>query len=357
MTTPPPTPPGSYLDPAGGGRQRYSNGTRISASYNAGVLTWTEYRTRQPASPPVSEPSWQGQRVGYAPKRTRKRPLARLAAMHPAQFKALMLVVLAVIGTGLFAVFHYLAQPAHQNNVPVGTTPNAVAVDPSTHTVYVTNNLPGTVSVIDRSTHTVTATVPVGYHPDGVAVDPGTHAVYVANSDSHTVSVIDGSTHTVTATVPVGNTPFGVAVDPGTHTVYVANSGYHTVSVIDGSTHTVTATVPVGHDPFGVAVDPSTHTVYVTNLGDHTVSVIDGSTHTVTATVPLGIPADRGGGGSRHPHCLRRQLRPPNGVGDRRVDAHRHRHRARRQQPVRGSGGSEAPTPSTSATSPTTWCR
>ena len=78
-------------------------------------------------------------------------------------------------------------------------------------------------SVIDASTRTVTATVPVGKDPDGVAVDPGTHTVYVTNFGDDTVSVIDGSTRTVTATVPVGKDPVGVAVDPGTHTVYVTN--------------------------------------------------------------------------------------------------------------------------------------
>ena len=83
-----------------------------------------------------------------------------------------------------------------------------------------------------------------------MAVDPGTHTVYVTNRNDDTVSVIDGSTHTVTATVPVGKSPDGVAVDPGTHTVYVTNQlSDGTVSVIDGSTRTVTATVPVGNAP------------------------------------------------------------------------------------------------------------
>ena len=58
------------------------------------------------------------------------------------------------------------------------------------------------VSVIDASTRTVTATVPVGKGPTGVAVDPGTHTVYVANQIDGTVPVIDASTRTVTATVP-----------------------------------------------------------------------------------------------------------------------------------------------------------
>ena len=64
-------------------------------------------------------------------------------------------------------------------------------------------------------------------------MDPGAHTVYVPNSDDGTVSVIDGSTRTVTATVPVGKDPSRLAVDPGTHTVYVANYDDGTVSVIE----------------------------------------------------------------------------------------------------------------------------
>jgi YVTN family beta-propeller protein len=65
-----------------------------------------------------------------------------------------------------------------------------------------------------------------------VAVDPGSHTVYVANLGDNTVSVIDGSTRTVTATAPVGQNPWGVAVDPTTHTAYVTNLG-NSVSVIE----------------------------------------------------------------------------------------------------------------------------
>jgi YVTN family beta-propeller protein len=75
--------------------------------------------------------------------------------------------------------------------VPVGKRPYQVAVDPGSHTVYVTNDDDGTMSVIDASTRTVTATVPVGKHPGGVAVDPGTHTVYVPNYSDNTVSVIE----------------------------------------------------------------------------------------------------------------------------------------------------------------------
>jgi YVTN family beta-propeller protein len=79
----------------------------------------------------------------------------------------------------------------------------------------------------------VTATVPVGQGPTWVAVDPGTHTVYVTNQGDNTVSVIDPSTRTVTATMPTGMAPQNVAVDPGAHTVYVPDNGDNTVSVIE----------------------------------------------------------------------------------------------------------------------------
>jgi YVTN family beta-propeller protein len=119
--------------------------------------------------------------------------------------------------------------------------------------------------------------IPVGSSPGAVAVNPTTDTIYVANNGSNTVSMIDGATDTVTATIAVGTSPYSVAVDPLTNTIYVANFGSRTVSVIDGATNTVTQTVGsgagVGNDPSGVAVDPRTNRLYVTNYVDGTVSV------------------------------------------------------------------------------------
>ena len=68
---------------------------------------------------------------------------------------------------------------------------------------------------------------------DAPRTNPTTSTVYVANSVvPGTVSVINGQTNTVTATISVGAAPFGIAVNPKTGTVYVTNSGDGTVSVI-----------------------------------------------------------------------------------------------------------------------------
>jgi YVTN family beta-propeller protein len=55
--------------------------------------------------------------------------------------------------------------------------------------------------------------------------------IYISNAGSKSVSVINTTTNTVTATVPVGIGPLGVAVDPAGMRVYVTNAGSDTVSL------------------------------------------------------------------------------------------------------------------------------
>ena len=73
-------------------------------------------------------------------------------------------------------------------------------MDPSTDTVYVTNQYGNTVSVVDGATSTVTATIGVGLQPTGMGIDPATGSVYIANHGDDSVSVIDEASSTVTAT-------------------------------------------------------------------------------------------------------------------------------------------------------------
>jgi YVTN family beta-propeller protein len=95
----------------------------------------------------------------------------------------------------------------------------------------------------------VTATVSVGTVPLAVAVDPVTNAIYVSNEGSNNVTVINGATNNVTAAVSAGTQPYAVAINSVTNTIYVANYNSATVTVIDGATNTVTATVAVGTNP------------------------------------------------------------------------------------------------------------
>lgn len=200
--------------------------------------------------------------------------------------------------------------------VPVGTNPVGAAVDPATHTVYITNtggagHAPGgdSVSVIDEATNLVTTTIAVGVNPQSVAVDPTNHVVYVSNAgltatvgNINSVSVIDGTTNTITTTIPVGTAPAHVSVDPAGHTAYVTNNGSNSVSVIGAATNTVTATVPVGSLPAGVAVDWTTHNVYVADQGGGLTEISPVQNASAGPPPPAALPHHSAHAGSNDPN-------------------------------------------------------
>jgi serine/threonine-protein kinase len=196
-----------------------------------------------------------------------------------------------------------------------GPFPQAVTVDPATHTVYTANcNVEAgctghTVSVIDGATCNARvtsgcgrapATVAVGSGPMGLAVNPVTDTVYVANSRSGTVSVINGAAcngtdHSGCGNTPpvirVGGFPFSVAVNPATDTIYVINgAGRGKISVINGAAcngtdHSGCGNTPPAfttNSPAQLAVGRGTNTLYVANFNATTVSVINGATCAAT---------------------------------------------------------------------------
>lgn len=165
-----------------------------------------------------------------------------------------------------------------------GENPWDIALDPTGAHAYLANQTDpgGSVTVIDTSTKTVTATIAVGRYPSGVAVNPSDTEVYAANRDDDTVSVIDTSSNAVIATITgVGNIPRGVVFHPTASQAYVATEGG--VSVIDTSTRAVTTTIPITK-AVDVILDPSGAQAYASSSTG--VSVIDTSTNTVTAAIP-----------------------------------------------------------------------
>jgi YVTN family beta-propeller protein len=199
----------------------------------------------------------------------------------------------------------------------VGLAPQGLAVNQRTNTVYVGNRDDNDLSVISaarcnagqrRRCGRPWPTVATGVTPQAVAVNELTDTVYTANSDpdnggrGDTVSVMDGATcnaHTISGcgrspgAVKVGDGPYALAVNARTNTIYVANGNDNTVSVIDGATcdaarrsgcgqTPATISVPAGDYVGGIDVDQHTNTVYVEvasqNTGVGGVWVINGAT-------------------------------------------------------------------------------
>jgi len=241
--------------------------------------------------------------------------------------------------------------------VTVGANPDAVAVDPSTHTVYVANRgsgKAGTVSVINATTCNATnsagcsdvSTLRVpGGNPDDITVDAPTDTIYVATttaSGPNLLSVFNGATCNATttsgcgqksATLPLGdsgnvrgNSILNIAVNEATNTIYATNIADlnatfdgDKVYVINGATcdaanrigcsHTPASITPGnplqpgGLIPWGIAIDSATDTIYVAIEagGDFagSVAVIDGATCNGSDTTgcvqkPVLVPAGFG---------------------------------------------------------------
>jgi len=185
-------------------------------------------------------------------------------------------------------------------NIPAFTATNATG-SPVTATVTVTpqlanrfafiaNNTTNNVSVVDIATNTIVSTISVGNGPVGVAVHPNGSRVYVANSASSTVSVINTTSFTVTATIALaaGSNPYGIAVSPDGSKVYTANNGGSSLSEISTATNTVTRTNLVGAGPVGIIVSPDGSRLYVTRPNGASVTTVDAATLAVTANATVG---------------------------------------------------------------------
>ncbi len=133
-------------------------------------------------------------------------------------------------------------------NVVVGNSPSGVAVGAGS--VWVSDDIDGTLRRIDPESNEVVATIAVGQSASGVAVGAG--GVWVPVPVEDRVKRIDPATEAVADTVPVEGGPAAIAVGAGA--VWVTSRRNGTVTRIDPGTAHVTHTIPLGDSPQGVAV-------------------------------------------------------------------------------------------------------
>ncbi len=196
--------------------------------------------------------------------------------------------------------------------ITVGSGTSFDAVDQETDTVYVTNDIDGTVSVINgaRCNSEITSgcaspppAVPLGTGPAGVAVDDTLHTVFTINGDDDTTSAINTRTCKGTEISGCAVTPpsaqAGSNHDPGytgfpnaitllphTDTAYLLNIGGESrVSVITvgpcSAEKTSGCRTPAPSAPatdYLVSVDAATNTIYASNINLPEIDVLNGAT-------------------------------------------------------------------------------
>jgi 6-phosphogluconolactonase len=167
------------------------------------------------------------------------------------------------------------------NTISAGTTPNAMAVDPTGSFLYVTDSTNATVLayIIDPITGVLNAISGSPFStdlaPQSLTIDPSGRYLYVANQSSNSITIFgintDGTLGTPVSQ-PIGVAPQSVSIDCTGQLLYVgySSSGPSDVNVYQIDSHsggiTLVSGSPFGGsgaNPYSIATDPTGQFVYV----------------------------------------------------------------------------------------------
>lgn len=169
-------------------------------------------------------------------------------------------------------------------NIPVGSSPIAIAYDPAHNYVYV-GTFPGVVSVISGMQTIANVSSPaIGYTARGLAYNPANMEMYVAGNG---VALMSGTTVAANVTKGISGAE-AFAYNPSNELMYVAALG--NISLMSGAS--VVATLPLIPYPAGLVYDSFDKSIYATYLyqdeTDTAVYVISGSSIVGNMTLPHG---------------------------------------------------------------------
>ncbi len=200
------------------------------------------------------------------------------------------------------------ATPTEGAQIRVGNVPHSVVISPDGKTAYVSNEAgriaaandfqqysngtpvvaeyptgttaPGTVSVVDLASFTVTGSITAGHHPTGMAF--WGRDLLVANAYSDSISVVDTTINQVVREIDLGLPisvpgerepaygvgPNSIAVDEKDNIAYVALYNANAIAVVDLRAYMsspVIGMIPVAYAPASVVLDAADHALLVAN--------------------------------------------------------------------------------------------
>lgn len=196
--------------------------------------------------------------------------------------------------------------------------PYDIVVHPDTNKVYISDLGNHSIAVLDGrpANLTLLSSIPVGLRPSVLAINVNSNTIYVSNFLSDSVSVINGTNDKVETTIKVGDNPIGIAVNPKTNKVYVHNSQDNNITVINGTTNTVIKNIslkPVLNSSVAtdlldikskvtfpliaskLTIDTVTNLIYMTDTKSNGIITIDGNKDELITKLFIDIsPPDSG---------------------------------------------------------------
>jgi DNA-binding beta-propeller fold protein YncE len=159
-------------------------------------------------------------------------------------------------------------------------------------TIFVTSPAAGRVTIFERTSHTVVATLDVGEGARGVGFSPDTFTVFVAASSAGHLAQIDRDRYEVVARIPTGGSPNFVVVAPTGERVYFTDRASATLNVLEVVGQARKREISLPGPGEAVAVSADDRRVYVAVPDSPTMPAIDPSSAEVTQ-VAVGPGATR----------------------------------------------------------------
>lgn len=189
--------------------------------------------------------------------------------------------------------------------VPVGVSGlDLIAVDPVLNRIYLASNQDYSegIAVINGASNALGTTIFLKNTPQALLIDPATHTLYAESNETTVTQVMSGSqidvidemsgAYTGTIFVPgFVNSP-GFALDSTTSLLYAGNNTSRAIDVINQQkVSTSVPYSPAGSSVNSMSVNAATNTLYAVNSTQSgssvNVQVINGATNTTVSTLKL----------------------------------------------------------------------
>lgn len=170
------------------------------------------------------------------------------------------------------------------------TFPAGMSYNSSGSTLYVSNVISGTMSVIDTASNTQTSTFSTGgatYAGNFALSSDDINGYVSANNQDRAIPVDVGGPSAGTEIV-VGDGPQDLIYNSDESRIFIANNAGNTVSSINTANNTVVDTVATGTQPRNFARNSNYSKLYLTLSGDDTVAILNPSTLATTGTITVG---------------------------------------------------------------------
>jgi len=187
----------------------------------------------------------------------------------------------AVIDTSSWQVIHQL---------DAGTRPVRIVLQPDEKYLWVGNDVagpgqPGGVTAIDLGSLKIAAHVKTGAGHHELAITPDDRFLFATNQLDGTLSVIEVRSLTKVKEFKVGDQPISLAYSPLSRAVYVASENSGGVTVIDASGLQTLSTIKTGPGLRALRFTPDGRWGFVANRQENAVLIFDAATNQIRHVV------------------------------------------------------------------------